>query len=176
MSINKKIQVYIENKGLKLVDISKKIGISKQNFSRILKSDDLKVSQLIELCAVLEVSPTYFFDGTETINSEEIEGYKKRITELEILINTNRKAEISRYYNTIQDILKNDYANIDEQTKTKVYEQLNIMLNTFETFEKMNNEIILEVSQMSKLQIKKHVDDTIAEVRARKINSIKNKK
>ena len=176
MSINKKIQVYIENKGLKLVDISKKIGISKQNFSRILKSDDLKVSQLIELCTVLEVSPTYFFDGTETINSEEIEGYKKRIAELEILINTNRKAEISRYYNTIQDILKNDYANIDEQTKTKVYEQLNIMLNTFETFEKMNNEIILEVSQMSKLQIKKHVDDTIAEVRARKINSIKNKK
>ena len=100
MTINNKIQTYIENKGLKLVDISKKMGISKQNFNRILHSDDLKISQLIELCKILEVSPTYFFDGSETLSNSEIEGYKK---EIETLKQENKSEEIrfKHFHNNI---------------------------------------------------------------------------
>ena len=83
MSINKKIVKYLEEKGISHSVLVKKTGISKQNLSRILgASDDLKVSQLLDICKALNLPPTYFFDVVENQNANLI----KRIEELEEII------------------------------------------------------------------------------------------
>lgn len=117
MIINKKIQTYIENKGLKLVDISKKMGISKQNFSRILNSDDLKLSQLIDLCKILNVNPSYFFDGSESINNAEIEGYKKRISELEEIISNKNEIDMLKFFNELKEISRDEFKEESDKIK-----------------------------------------------------------
>src|ERR1017187_443390 len=83
MNTNKKILKYLEDKGINHSVLVKKTGISKQNLSRILSADDIKLSQLIEITKALDLPLTYFIDGKEKISNEEIEKYKERITELE---------------------------------------------------------------------------------------------
>lgn len=146
MTINKKIQAYIENKGFKLIDISKKIGISKQNFSRILNSDDLKVSQLLELCKVLEVNPSYFFDGSEMLNNKESINIKREKEFLDKLyhneitarINEERRSRhlIQYYYETIGFILLNKNTLLKNVKSTNTNNILKALLeNVFTRYE-----------------------------------------
>lgn len=56
MSVNNRLKTLIKEKGIKITDISKKTGISRQNIERILDADDLKVSQLFNICEALKIS------------------------------------------------------------------------------------------------------------------------
>ena len=162
MTINNKIQNYIEKKGFKLVDISKKMGISKQNFSRILNSDDLKLSQLIELCKVLEVNPTYFFDGSETINNEEIEGYKKRIEELEFIVDQSKFYRVDKFLTEASNVIKYDFPEIEKSIKEKV---LNEIVDGVKNYKTMMYNLLsnfhMDISEMSKQEIKKEIEELI---------------
>lgn len=89
-SINKKIRDYIDSKGIKQTDIANSLKIHQSSLSRTLNSDDLKVSQLIKISKVLMVGPTYFFDGSEIIDKNDLEICKKRIQELEESIHDKR--------------------------------------------------------------------------------------
>lgn len=111
MGVNSKIQDYIEFKGLKSVEIAKRMGISKQNLSRILNSDDLKVSQLIEISKHLGVVPTYFFDGTETVDNEELEKLREdnKMLRTQIkLIEQNFRNIIDLEFQMKINVIKND--------------------------------------------------------------------
>lgn len=88
MSINKKILKYLEEKGINHSVLVKKTGISKQNLSRILgSSDDLKVSQLVEICKALDVPNTFFFEGKENDSNKEIEDLKSANLALQKKVN-----------------------------------------------------------------------------------------
>jgi DNA-binding Xre family transcriptional regulator len=91
MEINKKILKYLEDKGINHSVLVKKTGISKQNLSRILSSDDIKFSQLIEITKALDLPLTFFIDGKDKVSNEEIENYKERISELEEELVERRK-------------------------------------------------------------------------------------
>lgn len=62
MTVNQKILEYLAENGIKQNHLAKKLGVSKQNLSRILNSDDLKVSMLIKICNVLNIKPTHFLN------------------------------------------------------------------------------------------------------------------
>lgn len=72
MTVNQRILNYIDEKGIKSVDLAKKLDMSKQNLSRILNADDMKVSQLLSISKILEVSPTTFLSDESTISPEEM--------------------------------------------------------------------------------------------------------
>jgi len=62
MTVNGKIRNYIEENGIKLTEVARKTGISRQNLSRILDSNDIKVSQLLALSEALGVEPGVFVE------------------------------------------------------------------------------------------------------------------
>ncbi|WP_158728616.1 hypothetical protein [Flavobacterium sp. I-STPA6A] len=53
---------------IQFVDISKKLSISPQSFQSRLKSKDISISFLVEICKAVNKSPYYFLKGTEYEN------------------------------------------------------------------------------------------------------------
>lgn len=92
MSINKKILNYIKENGIIQSDLCKKLGYTQANLSRILNSDDIKVSQLEKICEALNINVGYFFGAEENQNSILL----KRISELEEMLE-DKKFRIAIY-------------------------------------------------------------------------------
>ncbi|MDF2447506.1 MAG: Cro/C1-type DNA-binding domain [Bacteroidota bacterium] len=93
MSINKAILKYLDEKGISHSVLVRKTGISKQNLSRILGSDDLKISQLNEICKALNLPVTYFFGVNEIDDHAKL---TQRISELEEMLK-DKKFRIKIY-------------------------------------------------------------------------------
>ena len=60
INIIKFLHIILEDTGIKLIDIARKTGISKQNLSRILSGEDIKISQLILILESINMSVTEF--------------------------------------------------------------------------------------------------------------------
>jgi transcriptional regulator with XRE-family HTH domain len=143
MEVNKRIVKYLEDRGINNSVLAKKAGLSKQNLSRVLSSNDIKLSQLLSITKALELPLTYFFDGNENVTNE-IESYKQKIIELENSLKdkTQLLTIHKRALNTtIEDIEKV----MDEfkETDPKLYNDLTKVLTNdflealfYNTFEK----------------------------------------
>jgi transcriptional regulator with XRE-family HTH domain len=114
LTVNKKILDYIKIKGLSQSEIANKMNIAQSSLNRTLNSDDLKISQLIALCKAIEVSPNYFFDGTETIDNNKISLLENEITSLKSQLHFSNKvftnevtsrAHLVQYYNETLDFI-----------------------------------------------------------------------
>ncbi len=89
MNINKNIVAYMAKHQVSQNDLAQKLGYTQANLSRILKADDIKISQLTKICEALNVPPYTFFDNVPNVSNEDIEGYKERIIIYEnIMIDT----------------------------------------------------------------------------------------
>ncbi len=119
-SVNKRILEYIRSNDISLSDVAKKIGVAQSSLSRTLSSDDLKISQLVEITKALELPVTYFFDGKEHISNEEIEGYKKRIEELEYIVSLGKKHEDEKLYLILIGILDSEFKGITKETRKEL--------------------------------------------------------
>lgn len=95
MSVNKKILNYIKENGIIQSELCKKLGYTQANLSRILNSDDIKVSQLEKICEALEVPILKFFDGAEIYSVSAVENLKQ---ELEVL-----KKQVKHYSELYED-------------------------------------------------------------------------
>jgi len=179
MSVNKRLIEYIRVKGVSQSEIAKKLNIAQPNLNRILNSDDLKVSQLIELCTVLEVSPTYFFDGTETINNEELERLKQENALLKqntSLINQNLNLGSKLFLKTQLEVLDEDFKDVSEDIKNKLISEVK---GVSDGMSNLNN-ILEEFFNTDKEKIKAHFTERIREItlipRAINISKIKEKR
>lgn len=181
MNVNNKILVYLESKGIGQTGLAKKMGISKQNLFRLLNSDDIKISQLLQITKVLEVPFTYFFDGKENVSNDEKEKDKKRIEDLEYLVNLNKRAELDKYIQVINEILKYEFKDEPQDIKNMV---LGDFIESIKLFDESLNALALEVSQFSREMIKIGIEGRIAKIkreqtllpRAKSIQKIRNEK
>jgi transcriptional regulator with XRE-family HTH domain len=162
MSVNKKIKEYIKEIGVSQFELAKKTGISQPNLNRLLTADDIKISQLVELTKALGLPVTYFFDGKEHVSNDEIDGYKKRIEELQYLVNLNKRAELEKYTQVVKEILKYEITNESQEVKNKV---LGNYIDIIEAFDEGFNTLALEVSQYSRDMIKKGIEERIVEIK-----------
>ena len=128
MDVNKKILKYLEDKGINHSVLVKKTGISKQNLSRILSSDDIKYSQLAQITTALDLPLTYFIDGKEKISNEEIEGYKETIADLKEDI-ADKKEQIKGHKHLILEVAKEVERIRKSKDKTK---EINEFLDSIE--------------------------------------------
>lgn len=161
-SVNKKLSDYIRENNISQSEVAKKTGIAQSNLNRLLNSDDLRISHLIQITKALGLPPSYFFDGKEHISNEEIEGYKKRIDELEYLVNLNRRAEIEKYIQVTNEILKYEFQHESQELKNKV---LGDFVDSIKVFDEIFNELALEVSQFSRETIKKNIHERIERIK-----------
>lgn len=60
MELNKRILNHILNNGIKISEIARKTGISRQNLDRIFSSNDIKMSQYYSICESLNLEPNFF--------------------------------------------------------------------------------------------------------------------
>ncbi|MCW3076944.1 MAG: hypothetical protein JWO32_1553 [Bacteroidetes bacterium] len=134
MSVNKKIIDLLRVLNIPQAALAEKLGMAQSNLNRLLNSEDLKVSQLIEISKSLNVSPSHFFDGSETINKNELDACKKRVEELEEMLSDKRKiiqdnqrTELMGYIRRTENTLNKNF-NLKKDTKTllinKVYETI----------------------------------------------------
>jgi hypothetical protein len=101
----------------------------------MLNSDDLKVSLLIELCEILEVSPAYFFNDKIIDSNNEllkkvlynISEQNARLNETESYVNRIKQMNDSNSFKIInlvlekyEYVLNKDFKNIDKKTKSKI--------------------------------------------------------
>lgn len=130
MNVGKKILEYLRMKDISQSYLAEKLKIKQQSISRLLNSNDIKLSQLIEITKALELPVTYFFDGKEHNGAnEEIEGYKKRIAELEEMLGdkrqiiaTRQKHDIEQVKKALNEILENEYKTLSNEDKKEAYE------------------------------------------------------
>lgn len=159
MSINKKILDFIKMKGIAQADLAKKMKIAPSNLNRILNSDDLKISQLVEISKILKVNPTHFFEGESSLNNKELESYKNRITELEKIIKDKEHYEFEKFYGTVKEILfyDKDFGSVEDKLKER------IIIYISEAYGKSQLEkIIYDVSVLSKQEIKMEIRSAMA--------------
>jgi transcriptional regulator with XRE-family HTH domain len=126
MSVNKKIAEHLRIKGISQSEFAERLNTNQPNLSRILKADDMKVSQLIEMSKLLNVSPAYFIDGVEIVGNEELEMLKqenKTLKNYSNLISEHIKTLIDAFYNTKIEILKTEFLNEDSKVKDQLIEE-----------------------------------------------------
>lgn len=58
---------------IQFVELSKKLNISPQSLQSRLKSKDISISFLVEICKAINKNPYYFFKGTEYENYFKLE-------------------------------------------------------------------------------------------------------
>ncbi len=83
MSITEKVKEYMRLKNIPHTTLAEKLNTSNQNISRILNSDDLKVSTLEKIAKALDLPIKYFFDDDlkEVIELEEIKAQLNTLQE-----------------------------------------------------------------------------------------------
>lgn len=162
MDINSRIKDYLANNEISQIELASKLGLSSTSLSRSLNSDDLKVSLLIKICGALKVPASTFFDGSEKYNNEEIEGYKKRIKELEIAAAESRFYKFDKFFTEVKNMLEYGYANISPEIKEKVIADL---FDSAENYRKFTDDILanmmLDVSTITKNEIRDGIDELV---------------
>ena len=113
MTINQKILDFIKSNRISQAGLAKELKYDRSNLNRILSSDDLKVSQLEDICKALKIPVSYFFDG---ISTKEIEDYKKQIFELETRLED--KTKLIPAYETIMVSTAKGLKNLLEKKET----------------------------------------------------------
>lgn len=103
MSVNKNILSFLKGKAISQLELAKKLQTSHQGLNRILNSEDLKVSQLIEITKALDLPTHFFFDDYKEESNNNNEADKKRIAELEEILK-DKKAWIK----TMHEMVLND--------------------------------------------------------------------
>jgi DNA-binding Xre family transcriptional regulator len=161
MNINEFISAYIDSKGVKRTTIAKSLGITKQNLNRILNAPDLKVSQLLEICKVLDVDPGFFLSETNSKKNSEIEKYKGKIEALEYAIGSHYRALADKYYHAVSNILQTEYKHIDPKIKERILNRVSV----FDGDLQLDN-LILSISEGSMVEIKKNVAGMIRDIEA----------
>lgn len=129
MDVNKIIREYLKSKGVSQFELAKLTGISQPNIHRLLNANDIKISQLSKITKALKLPITYFFDGKEHVANEEIDGYNKRIAELEEMLGDKRRIiiererqEVEQVKKLLNDILGDEFKELSEQDKKEAYE------------------------------------------------------
>lgn len=61
-SINNRIKEILENQNISIVALSKELEITPQSLSRMLNSDDLKVSTVVKIATILDIPVSTFFE------------------------------------------------------------------------------------------------------------------
>ncbi len=101
--MNEKISQYLALNKITQKELSIRTGISHQTMSNILKSNDLKISQLKKICEALELPLTFFFETDEVITTHKATQIKKENFEEE---NKELRKENSRLKDEIIALLK----------------------------------------------------------------------
>ncbi len=166
VSVNKKIIDYIRENKISQSDIAKKTGIAQSNLNRLLNSDDLRVSHLIQITKALELPVTYFFDGKEHISNEEIEGYKKRINELEYFMSIAKRHEEEKLFIAFSQILDVEFKNIKKETKKVLISQLSEDINSMKEFR--DHFSVIHINDFSKEVIIDLIKKMIKEIEKKK--------
>lgn len=162
MDINNRIKDYLSNNEISQTELSSKLGISSTSLSRSLNSDDLKVSLLIKICGALKVSASTFFDGSEKYNNEEIEGYKKRIKELETTAAMGRFYKFEKFFTEAKNMLEYGYPNLSPKIKEKVLAELFDNTNNYRQFvDDILANMMLDVSSITKNEIRDGIDGLV---------------
>ncbi|MCF6242510.1 MAG: helix-turn-helix domain-containing protein [Bacteroidales bacterium] len=109
MEISEKIRHLYKSKGLTIESLAKELNITQPGFSKMLKTNDFKISALQKIANILDVPITYFFEDNER---EDILTEKQLFQELEKqrlyyeTIITERVKGISLYYSLAKAFLK----------------------------------------------------------------------
>lgn len=62
MDAGKAIRHFQSKSGMSCIEVSAKLGVTPQQFSRWRKSTDIKLSLMLSLCEVFDISPAEFVD------------------------------------------------------------------------------------------------------------------
>jgi transcriptional regulator with XRE-family HTH domain len=68
--INKKILAYLKQERISQSELAVKTGIIQQNLNRLLKSKEMKVSQMLKITEALGLPTDYFLAVKESVNKE----------------------------------------------------------------------------------------------------------
>lgn len=129
----------------------------------------------------MELPVSYFFDGTEHISNTEIERDKKEIEELKYLLSLNKRAEIEKYIQVTNELLKYEFPNESQEIKNKI---LGDFRESIKLVDDIFNDLALEVSQYSREAIRKDLEERINRIkkeekflpRAKNIQKIRSEK
>lgn len=165
ISVNKKIIDYIRENKISQSDVAKKAGIAQSNLNRLLNSDDLRVSHLIQITKALDLPVSYFFDGTEHISNTEIENYKKKIEDLEYLISLGRKHEEEKLYIILTSILDSEFKGLKKETKNVLLKEWDKSINEMK---KIRERVQFNVSEVSRDEIIESIKERIKQIEQKK--------
>ena len=105
-----KLEEIAEQKGVTKKELAETIGMSPQNFSRLLKKKDFYVSDLEKIAERLNVSVTEFFDVKgDVVNQSIIGGVSGTVTGI----------DRRQYYSDSPDVLKAQVELLEERIKEK---------------------------------------------------------
>jgi transcriptional regulator with XRE-family HTH domain len=112
---------------IQFVELSKKLGITPQSLNSRLKTKDITISFLIELCEAINKSPYYFIKGSE---------YEKYFTLDESVLKNDIPTENS---NAISDKIKilEEQNNLLRENKEQSHEIINLYKEKIKTYEQM---------------------------------------
>jgi transcriptional regulator with XRE-family HTH domain len=91
--LGQKIKIALKEKGVKQIELAERLGIAKQHMNKLLKSNDIKFSVLVQISEFLNLDIDYFVEKTESktnvLQDPPVKYYKKpkfieqRLDELE---------------------------------------------------------------------------------------------
>lgn len=114
---------------IQFVELSKKLGITPQSLNSRLKTKDITLGFLIELCAIVNKSPYYFIKGSE---------YEKYFTLDESVLKNDVPSENS---NAISDKIKllEEQNNLLRENKEQSQEIINLYKEKIKVYEQMGD-------------------------------------
>lgn len=171
MSVNKKIAEYLRIKGVSQKEFAEMLNTNQPNLSRILNSDDMKVSQLEEMAKLLDVSPGYFLGGEMNADNSsliDVEDKNKRLIRQMKLIEDNFKLVVDLHFRMKSDIIKNelslkyksDVLNILLEEVEKEYDLISRTSDPNDilkmTYSNNNSEILRYLTKRAEIVLREH--------------------
>lgn len=88
----KKLKEFFVREGVSLSEVARRLGVSQQNLSSLLSSDNIKTGTLEKVAEILGKSPAYFYTGENsgtavvgTANQSTVIGKQESLTAVRVL-------------------------------------------------------------------------------------------
>lgn len=97
-SINEKVREIIEAKKMPIKDLAEAMGIFPNSLSRMLSSDDLKVSTVVKIASILDVPVSTFFEEFDKdlpASPQKIDAMYEKLNEMWQVIVKQKETPVS---------------------------------------------------------------------------------
>lgn len=97
-SINERVREIIEAKKMPIKDLAEAMGIFPNSLSRMLSSDDLKVSTVIKIASILDVPVSTFFEEFDKdlpASPQKIDAIYERLSEVWQMMKKQSESAVS---------------------------------------------------------------------------------